>query len=175
MSELRRGRCIEALVRSGVSCGLLLSVFRGCYFVCSEFRKRADLLLWTLHRWSWTSDALLLTRFRSKSALKWFLRSQIVSSSRDFWTGGTFATAAPSPTPLSLCVPAHAQTRPADHRTDAFTSVSSAIDAARSKREGMKVATSFPHIQNTPAHLWYRCIMIYVAYINSLSFQPTLI
>jgi len=67
-----RGWCVEALVRTGVSCGLLLSVFRGCYFVCIEFRKRADLLLRTLRRWPRTSDTFLLNRFRSRSTLKSF-------------------------------------------------------------------------------------------------------
>lgn len=126
MSELRRGRCIEALVRSGVSCGLLLSVFRGCYFVRSEFRKRADLLLCSLRRWSRTSDAILLTRFRSKCALnvlfsrKWSFLLEIAGLVEHL------PQLLPVPL-LSLRVPAHAQTRLADHRTDAFTSVSSAI------------------------------------------------
>ncbi len=49
---------------------------------------------------------------------------------------------------LSLRVPAHAQTRPADHRINAFTSVSSAIDAAQSKRERMKVHLADAFIQS---------------------------
>lgn len=72
---------------------------------------------------------------------------------------------------LSLRVPAHAQTKLADHRADAFTSLSSAIK----EKERKKI---FAHIQNTQPPLWSRnkCWPHHkYLSINSLSFQHRLI
>ncbi len=57
---------------SDVSCGLYCQSFGVVILLQMSSENAPICLFWTLHMWSWTSDALLLTRLRSKSAVKVF-------------------------------------------------------------------------------------------------------